>query len=286
MKKRHFLILTIFLAISSLHFSIKNAYEIFAKTGQKSNYTEMLATAQKADIVLFGELHNNPICHWLQLELTKDLIENSKKQLVLGAEMFEADNQLLIDEYLQSQISENLFEKEMRLWPNYTTDYKPLMNLAKANSLPFIATNIPRRYSSMVFYDGLESLDSLSEAAKKYIAPLPIEVDLSLPNYAAMLEMGEHMNGENFPKAQAVKDATMAHFILKNHTKKQQFIHYNGTYHSNNYEGIVWYLKQKNPKLNILTIASMQQANIEILETEKQMADFVIVVDEDMTKTH
>ena len=234
-------------------------------------------------------MHNNPICHWLQLELTKDLLNDSKKQLVLGAEMFEADNQLLIDEYLQGFISEKNFEKEVRLWPNYTTDYKPLISLAKTNKLPFIATNIPRRYASMVFYGGLQSLDSLSEMAKNYIADLPIEVDLSLPNYAAMLEMGGHgskMDSENFPKAQAIKDATMAHFILENHTDNQQFIHYNGTYHSNNYEGIVWYLKQKNPKLNILTIASVEQANVEILEEENQVADFVIVVDKDMTKTH
>ena len=289
MKKQQLLLFIIFFAISSLHFSTKNAYQIFAKAGKKTNYEKMLLAAENADIILFGELHNNPICHWLQLELTKDLLKNEKKQLVLGAEMFEADNQLLIDEYLQGRISEKNFEKEARLWPNYTTDYKPLMSLAKENRLPFIATNIPRRYSSMVFYDGLESLDSLSETAKNYIAPLPIEVDLSLPNYAAMLEMGGHgskMNSENFPKAQAIKDATMAHFILQNYADNQQFIHYNGTYHSNNYEGIVWYLKQKKTKLNVLTIASVEQADMEKLADENQVADFVIVVDEDMIKTH
>ena len=47
-------------------------------------------------MVLFGELHNNPISHWLQLELTEDLHAARGADLVLGAEMFEADNQLLL----------------------------------------------------------------------------------------------------------------------------------------------------------------------------------------------
>lgn len=59
----------------------------------------MLRTLQQKDIVLFGELHNNPISHWLQLEVTKDL--KQYRNLVLGAEMFEQDNQPALDLYLQ-----------------------------------------------------------------------------------------------------------------------------------------------------------------------------------------
>ncbi len=103
-----------------------------------------------------------------------------------------------------------------------------------------------------------------------------------------MLEMMKGMGhaNENMPKAQAIKDATMAYFILKNWEMGQQFLHYHGTYHSNNFEGIVWYLKQANPELKIVTIASTEQADIDTFnEEDSTLANFILVVDEDMTKT-
>ena len=84
--------------------SDKPAYLIYGVKGKPVDYKEMLAEALKADIVLFGEHHDNPITHWLQLELTRDLFEKKKDGLILGAEMFEADDQLVLDEYLQGLI--------------------------------------------------------------------------------------------------------------------------------------------------------------------------------------
>jgi hypothetical protein len=99
--------------------------------------------------------------------------------------------------------------------------------------------------------------------------------------------MGMQHSNANLPKAQAAKDATMSYFILKNWTKGKLFIHYNGSYHSDNFEGIVWYLKQSNKNLNIKTIATVNQADISKLSDEsKNMADFILCVPETMTKTH
>ena len=85
------------------------SYKIFSKGGKSSDFDELVTKAQKADVVLFGELHNNAIAHWLQLELTKKLFDAKKENLVLGAEMFEADGQLLLNEYLAGEISESNF---------------------------------------------------------------------------------------------------------------------------------------------------------------------------------
>lgn len=286
-------LITLF-SMSLLSFTTdKPAYRLFDVKGHQTDYADLIKTASKADIVLFGELHNNPIAHWLQLELTQDLFAQKQQQLVLGAEMFETDNQLITTEYLQGLISEKNFETECRVWDNYKTDYKPLINFAKQNNLHFVATNIPRRYASVVAKGGLDALANLPTEARNYIAPLPIKVDLSLPGYAAMLDMGANHSdtdttgNDYFPKAQAIKDATMAHFILKNWEKGKLFLHYNGAYHSNNYEGIVWYLKQANPKLNIVTISAAEQKKIDNLEEEnKNVADFMIAIPETMTKTY
>ncbi|HRK28275.1 MAG TPA: ChaN family lipoprotein [Chitinophagales bacterium] len=267
----------------------KDAYQLYNKEGKTTTYEQLLKQAADADIVLFGELHNNPICHWLQLELTSELFEKVGKNLTLGAEMFETDNQLLLNEYLNGLISRKSFEEEARLWKNYTTDYKPLVEFAKTNQLPFIATNIPRRYASAVFNNGIEHLQQLSPQAQQFIAPVPFEIDITLPGYQAMLQMGGHgtANSQNMPKAQAAKDATMAHFILQNWKKGKLFVHFNGAYHSNHYEGIVWYLKKQNPNLRIITISSVEQSDINsLLPDNLQLADFIICTPEKMTKTH
>lgn len=93
--------------------------------------------------------------------------------------------------------------------------------------------------------------------------------------------------GETFPKAQAIKDATMAHFILENHQKGDLFVHFHGTYHTDNFEGILWYLKQKQPDLKYVTISSVEQDDISKLSDDhKNKADFILVIDADMTKTY
>lgn len=286
MKRFHYLLLILFVVFSAFK-KDKPAYSLYNKTGKVAKYDKMVKELAKADIVLFGEYHDNPISHWLQLEVTKSLYDIKSKQLILGAEMFESDNQLLLDEYLTGLIYERNFEAEARLWPNYKTDYKPLIDFAWDEDLKFVASNVPRRYASLVSADGFEGLDVLSKEAKKYIAPLPIPYDSTLNCYKSMLEMGDGENvNPNFPKAQALKDATMAHFILEHWQKETLLLHYQGAYHSDNFESIYWYLKQYNPELTIATISTVSQAKLTELETENTgIADFIICVDENMTKT-
>lgn len=262
----------------------KPAYQIFDKNGKKVKYEKMLKGAAKAEVLFFGEFHDNPIIHWLQFEATRDLAKSN--HLVLGAEMFEADNQSQLNDYLSGKINQKALDTVARLWNNYKTDYKPLVDLAKENKLSFIATNVPRKYASLVYKNGFGALDVLTDEEKRWMAPLPIAYDPNLPGYVKMLEMMGGHGGDNLPKAQAIKDATMSYFISKNLQPNTLFIHYNGSYHSDNYDGINWYLKKTNPNLNIVTIASVSQKEVSELEKENVgKADFIIVVDEDMTKT-
>jgi uncharacterized iron-regulated protein len=64
------------------------------------------------------------------------------------------------------------------------------------------------------------------------------------------------------------------------------FLHFNGSYHSDNYEGIIWYLKQADPGLKIVTITSAEQADMRKLSKESEgVADYILVTPESMTKT-
>lgn len=263
----------------------KLAYQLFDKNGKKTSYEKLLKSAMKTEVVLFGEFHNNSISHWLQLELTKDIAD--KKAIVLGAEMLEADNQTQLNSYLKGEIDQKKLDSTARLWKNYPTDYKPLVDFAKERKASFIATNIPRRYASIVFKKGLEALENLPEEEKAWMAPLPIAFDITLPGYQAMMDMQGGHAGDKMPKAQAIKDATMAHFITKNRQPNSVFIHYNGTYHSDNFEGINWYLKKNTPNIKIITISSVEQKDLSKLEKENHnKADYILVIDEDVTKTY
>lgn len=240
---------------------------------------------EKKDIVLFGEEHNNPISHWLQLELTIKLDET--RDVILGAEMMEADNQLALNQFMEGKMSRKIMDTAVRLWPNYKTDYEPLVDYAKENNLPFVATNIPRRFANRVFKEGFEVLETLTEEEKSWMAPLPMKFEPELPRYKNILVMmGEH-GSPKLVMAQATKDATMAYFILSNYKSGSLFIHYNGNYHSDFHEGILWYLQQDRPDLNYGTISTVSQSQIGKLDAEhKGVADFIICVDEEMTKTH
>lgn len=264
----------------------KAAYVIYNHKGKKVSYKKMLKTLKGSDIVLFGELHNNAIAHWLEYEVAVDLA--AERELVMGAEMIERDNQEALDQYLKGEIDDEGLDTLARLWSNHKTDYAPLVDFAKEKGLPFIGTNIPRRFANDVYrMGGFEALDALSAKEKEWVAPLPIAFDPELPTYKEILTMmGDHGSPE-LVMAQATKDATMAYSILSNYKAGQLFLHYNGAFHSDKYEGILWYLKRQEPNLNYSTISTVNQDDVfELLEENKAKADFIICVDSNMTTTY
>ena len=267
----------------------KHAYAIFTSEGKEIDYGKMLHSVSKADIIFIGETHNCPIAHWMEYEITSDIIEKSPKGLVLGAEMFESDNQLLVDEYTTGLISSDKFESEAKLWDNYWTDYASLLYLAREHSLKFVATNVPRRYASYVKDNGLEALQALPETAKALMAPLPVPFDKEAQDEAmfGFMQMigGKGSENSHFAEAQAIKDATMAWFIAQNFDKK--FIHYNGNFHSDNKGGIIPYLEQYLPGKSIVTVCCVRQDSLKSLDKENRShADFIIVAPTDFPMSY
>lgn len=269
----------------------KPSYQLFTSEGKPTDADNMLKELATADVILFGEQHNDSLAHALQLEVTRKLFSVAGTQLGLGFEMFEADVQLILDEYAAGKIPERNFESEARLWQNYASDYKPLVLFGKENKLPLIATNVPRRYAAAVASYGVESLADFSPEAQKFMPPLPYAIDYDLPGYKNMLTMfgGAHAGekGNNMVAAQALKDAAMAHFIVKNLPPGQKMLHFNGAYHSDNFEGIYWYLKKLRPDLKIKTISTVTQHDLRKLEKEnRRKADFILVVPENAPKSY
>ncbi len=282
-----FILLTTFLTNILLAQNPKT-YELYNSKGEKIDYNSMINEMAIADVVLFGELHNNSVNHWMELQVAKSLFLVDSL-LQIGAEMYESDNQLILDEYMQGKIKQSYFQDEMRLWKNYKTDYKPVLEFAKSNKIEFYATNVPRRYAGIVAKKGFEGLNELTDEAKSYFAPLPVPFDTLAPNYDEMMSMdtGHGMGiSVNFVKAQAIKDATMAYFISKNIKKGHTFLHYQGDFHSKNHGAISWYLNKYMSGLKIITISTQEADNLEFKDEYKKLADYILVIPEDMTKTY
>lgn len=100
--------------------------------------------------------------------------------------------------------------------------------------------------------------------------------------------MGPHAasgSAANMAKSQASKDATMAYFLLK--YKQGKVYHVNGSYHSQNGEGIIWYLRKYKPGVSVATVQVIEQDQLESLDNaNKNLADFIICIPKDMTKTY
>ncbi|NLN33980.1 MAG: ChaN family lipoprotein [Flavobacteriaceae bacterium] len=277
--------------VSFLNAQEVKPFQFYNQKGKTVKFDKMIKDLANYDVVLFGEHHNNSINHWLQLRITKALFEQKNGQLTLGAEMFERDNQTQLNDYLSGKLDEKVLKDSMRLWNNYETDYRPLVDFAKEKKLKFIATNIPRRYASIVARKGLDSLNTVAENEKAWMMKLPVEVTLDTPGYPEMKEMmGDHAGPTvmNFIAAQAVKDATMAESILENFEVGKLFLHYNGDYHSKEYGGIYWYLKKMNPdlKIAVISVFESEEARLSFDIKEVVPTEFNLVFPSDMTKTY
>ncbi|GAB3637431.1 hypothetical protein GCM10027422_30210 [Hymenobacter arcticus] len=269
------------------------AYRLFTAQGQPADYDQMLTQLAQADVVFFGEQHNDPMAHWLEMQVAKDLNKlKGPGQLVLGLEMFERDVQPLVAQYAAGTLPDSAFERQSRPWPNYATDYRPLLQLARDQHLVVFATNAPRRYAQQVARGSLTALDQLPAAEKAYLMPLPLKVDYELPGYKNMAAMfgggGAHGGGaRNVIQAQALKDATMAYAIRTGLRPGQTLLHFNGSYHSDHHDGIVAYLRQDAPKLRVKTLSVVTQSQLQTTDKENvDLADYLIVVPDDMTKTY
>lgn len=285
-----FLVLSFCLFISSALMAQDNpAYLLFSESGKSISYKKATKIVSRGEVICFGELHNDPISHWLQFEFLSDLY-SKENDLAVGFEMFETDQQPVLDSVMNGQIEAGKLADHTRLWPNYETDYQPVVQFCLENSLQLVATNTPREYARLVAGDGPDSLLTLPQGQQSLLAPLPYPIDYELPSYQKMIDMiaghGGGMEPRNFVAAQALKDATMAHRILTTLEEHSVVYHLNGSFHSDDKEGIVWYLKQERPELEVVTLSVIESETMKWKDEYEGKADVIILVPASMTKTY
>ena len=290
------------------------AYLIYNNDGNIVSYGAMIKSLMKNDVIFLGEYHNSSLVHWLEREVVESFARVFNNKITVGMEMLEADNQLIIDEYMADLISESRFLAEAYLWPNYKMDYAPILEFAKEKKIKMVATNVPRRYAGALMKMGAAGLrENFSKESQQYyidvldrvdsidtVDPLFVKVTSPVAGIDSKKEgkMGKMVmnDGENSKKesrslmmykAQSLKDAVMAHNIAKNLSDGTPFIHINGNFHSVYDIGIITFLKEKKPNVKIGTVTTVYQDEMFTFDNKnKGKADFYFVLPSNTHKTY
>lgn len=270
----------------------QEAFKVYAAR-EAVSFERMMEQLGKADVVFVGENHDHAQGHALELALLRGMYERNPR-LALSLEMFERDVQPVLDEYLGGYITETHLLQSARPWPNYKTDYRPMVEFCRENKLPVIAANAPRRYVNIVSRKGQDGLRDLPKAAQDWLPKLPYAMELP-PGYDRMLsEIFGDTHGAstgatvtaNMPsaahmkEAQGLWDSTMADSIMRGLKtyRGRQVMQVNGAGHSDSGWGIVARLRQANPRLKVMIVTIRPDAAYPTLSDKYDgVADFVIL---------
>ncbi len=158
-----------------------NHFRVFTGDGEPASLEDIVQAMANVDAVLIGEIHTDPVGHWIEAELFRRALElvgageeaGVLRPVGLSLEMFERDVQGIVDEYLQDLITEGQFKASARPWEYYDSDYRSMVEMAKEAGVSVLAANAPRRYVNRVSRLGRDALRDLSPRARGALPPLP-----------------------------------------------------------------------------------------------------------------
>jgi len=268
-------------------------YRVYDGQGNPSSLDAIVKAMADTDAIFLGEQHDDAVGHAIEAELFRRAVETyaSQRKVALSLEMFERDVQIVLDEYLAGLITEQHFLSSSRPWANYKTDYRPLVELAKARKLNVIAANAPRRYVNMVSRGGRDSLNGLSKQARVWLAPLPYpEPSQAYRNKFTVLMGGSGEAARMGPSAavnliysQSLWDATMADSVARylKANKGALVLHLNGGFHTESRLGTIEQLLGYRPKTKALVVTVNYVDDVTKFDRSKQkgIGDFVILTD-------
>lgn len=257
-----------------------------------TDFETMLADLARADVIFVGEQHDDRNTHRLEVAVLEGLMRR-RGALTLSLEMFERDAQPMLSEYAAGNISEEEFLQRARPWPRYATDYRPMVEMARAHGWPILAANVPRRLASQVSKEGLEALDKLSPDERAYVAR---SIECPADDYRKRFveSMNEHpapgaeklttaerqARDERFYHAQCIKDETMAESIAAASGPGHALIvHYNGSFHSDYKRGTAARLKRRLKDARVIVVSMMPVDNLDTLKPSKddrKIADYLV----------
>lgn len=254
-----------------------------AKSGAELSARQLAQKLSQYDVVFFGEYHDQGEIHQAELELLQAIHKVKGEKLALSMEMFEADNQTKLNDFLAGSLSEEDFLATSRPWPNYKTDYAPLVNFAKEKKMPVIAANVPRFLAAHVAKNNA-STEGVEAQYQQWLpkhtyAPEGAYKDkfyAQMSSPAAPMKMPPQRLAAVYA-AQCLKDDKMAESIaaFSDEHKNMQVLHINGCFHSDAHLGTAQKLEALRPKLKVAVITPLERKQ----KGAQPAGDFVVWFD-------
>ena len=276
-------------ALQSWSYVPERVYD--TQRGAWTDFESMLAGVVAADVVFVGEQHDDPNTHRLEAAILQGLQRRNVKPVV-SLEMFERDVQGALDAYLAGRIGEEETLKGARPWPRYASDYRPLVEMARAQGWPVIASNVPRRIASAVASGGKAAIDQLAEAERAFVArELQCPADGYFERFAKSMTSHpapnqtpeqQHALVERYYWSQCVKDETMAEAIataVERRTSAGAVVHYNGAFHSDFGLGTAERARRRLPGKRIVVISMLPVDSLDRLAPageDLERADYLV----------
>jgi len=257
--------------------------------GHELTLPELADRLAAADVVVLGEVHDNRTVHQTHL-LILQALQQRRPELVVALEMFERDVQAELWQYLAGASTETEFLALARPWPNYRTDYRPIVEWAKAAGVPVIAANVPRPLAAKVAKEGLEAVAGQQFAATEVSAPQ----DEYFAAFRAEMRDNGGAHGaqlddaalQRMYQAQCLKDDTMAESIVQHLREAGSrgapafMVHVCGRFHSDYGRGTVARVRSRLPaaKVVVLSVEEVADPGAGVITADQRLADFVLIV--------
>lgn len=246
--------------------TLKHTYDTVILNSASQRVLNIQQLAQKLkdrDVIFIGEFHGNQASHLLQMQLQTALFE-LRPQQILSMEMFNRDQQTVLNRYLDDEIGEKYLINEAPTWPNYAGSYRPMVEFAKQHFIPVIAANASADIVRCIgsYGKGYETL--LPQNQRQFIAEQPYlnddDYQQKFYNFMDSMRKITDKRKANSYAAQLARDNTMAESILMalKDNAGSQVIHLNGSFHSESSLGTVALLKQRDPNLKISVITPIR----------------------------
>ncbi|EPN8223726.1 ChaN family lipoprotein [Vibrio alginolyticus] len=232
-------------------------YQLYTPSGEHIALSKLPIELQQADVILIGEWHTHAGVHRFQTDMLKQLTSYDRS-FALSMEQFTRDKQPVVDAYLRGEIGEQYLMKQANAWPNYESDYRPLVEFAKQKNLPVIAANAPKSIVRCIGRQGLDYINKLDDDQRMFIAQA-INTGNSpyKEKFMASMHHGKPEQTEKQFAAQVTWDETMAESIVSylDDNPGAQIVHVAGKFHTEQGLGTAASILSRNPSLKVVVIS-------------------------------
>jgi uncharacterized iron-regulated protein len=190
--------------------------------------------------------------------------------------------QPVLDRYLAGKVSEEEFLANSRPWPRYASNYRSLVEMAKAHRWPVVAANVPRRLATDVSKQGMRALEALSASDRAHAArDLQCPLDGYFERFVAAIsghpaagsekasDEDTRAANERMYQSQCLKDETMAESIATAFNAQAgrpgPIVHYTGAFHSDYGAGTVERVRRRLPGRRVAVVSILPEEDLDSL---------------------